>query len=51
VGRRQDLVEVIEFAAEGKIRPHIRKMRLEDINDVFARMKAGQIDDRMVMTF
>jgi alcohol dehydrogenase, propanol-preferring len=51
VGGRQDLAEAIEFAAEGKIRPHIHKMQLEDINDVFASMKAGRIDGRVVITF
>ncbi|MBV8458563.1 MAG: alcohol dehydrogenase AdhP [Acetobacteraceae bacterium] len=51
VGGRQDLAEAIEFAAEGKVRPHIHRMQLEEINDVFARLKAGKIDGRMVMTF
>jgi len=51
VGGRQDLAEAIEFAAEGKIRSHVHKMQLEDINDVFAKLKAGKIDGRMVMTF
>ncbi len=47
----QELAGAIEFAAEGKIHPHIHKMQLEGINDVFTRMKSGTIDDRMVMTF
>ena len=51
VGGRQDLAEAIAFAAEGKVRSHIHKMKLEDINEVFANMKAGKIDGRMVMTF
>ena len=51
VGGRQDLAEAIQFAAEGKIRPHVHKMQLEDINDVFAKLRAGKIDGRMVMTF
>jgi len=51
VGGRQDLAEAIAFAAEGKVRSHIHKMKLEDINKVFANMKAGKIDGRMVMTF
>ena len=51
VGGRQDLAEAIAFAAEGKVHAHIHKMKLEDINDVFADMKAGKIDGRMVMTF
>ena len=47
VGGRQ----AIAFAAEGKVHSHINKMKLEDINEVFANMKAGKIDGRMVMTF
>jgi alcohol dehydrogenase, propanol-preferring len=45
------LAEAIAFAAEGHVRSHIHKMKLEDINEVFANMKAGKIDGRMVMTF
>jgi len=51
VGGRQDLAEAIAFAAEGKVHAHIHTMKLEDINDVFAKLKAGKIDGRMVMTF
>jgi alcohol dehydrogenase, propanol-preferring len=51
VGGRQDLAEAIAFAAEGKVHSHIHKMKLEDINEVFANLKAGKIDGRMVMTF
>ena len=51
VGGRQDLAEAIAFAAEGKVRSHFHKTRLEDINTVFENMKAGKIDGRMVITF
>jgi alcohol dehydrogenase, propanol-preferring len=51
VGGRQDLTEAIAFAAEGKVHSHIHKMKLEDINEVLANMKAGKIDGRTVMTF
>ena len=51
VGGRQDLAEAIAFAAEGKVRSHFHTMRLEEINPVFDKMKAGKIDGRMVMTF
>ena len=51
VGRRQDLVEAIAFAAERKVHSHIQKMKLEDNNEEFANLKAGKIDGRMVMTF
>jgi alcohol dehydrogenase, propanol-preferring len=50
VGGRQDLAEAIEFAAEGKVHSHYHTMKLEDINQVFSDMKAGNLDGRMVMT-
>ncbi|MCF8706958.1 alcohol dehydrogenase AdhP [Rhizorhapis sp. SPR117] len=50
VGTRKDLAEAIEFAAEGKVRAHIHKTKLEDINHVFSELKAGKVDGRMVMT-
>jgi propanol-preferring alcohol dehydrogenase len=51
VGGRQDLDEAIAFAADGKVHSHFHKTRLEDINTVFANMKAGKIDGRMVIAF
>lgn len=50
VGTRKDLAEALEFAAEGKVRASIEKARLEDINQVFARLKAGKVKGRMVLT-
>jgi propanol-preferring alcohol dehydrogenase len=49
VGTRSDLAEAIEFAVEGKVRSHIHRARLEDINGVFADLKAGRIDGRVVL--
>ena len=51
VGTRKDLAEAIQFAAEGKVKAHIHKAKLEDINRVFAEMKAGRIDGRVVVDF
>ena len=51
VGTRKDLAEAIEFAAEGKVRAHIHQAKLEDINRVFADLKAGQVDGRIVLGF
>jgi propanol-preferring alcohol dehydrogenase len=51
VGTRKDLAEAVEFAAEGKVRAHIHKAKLEDINRVFADLKAGQVDGRVVLEF
>jgi alcohol dehydrogenase, propanol-preferring len=50
VGTRKDLAEAIAFAAEGKVRSHIHQARLEDINGIFADLKAGKVDGRMVIT-
>jgi alcohol dehydrogenase, propanol-preferring len=49
VGGREDLAEAIAFAAEGKVKSEIHKYKLEDINEVFANLKAGKIDGRAVL--
>ena len=49
VGTRKDLAEAVEFAAQGKVRAHIHKAKLEDINGVFADLKAGRVDGRVVL--
>jgi propanol-preferring alcohol dehydrogenase len=51
VGTRKDLAEAIEFASEGKVRAHIHQRPLEDINGVFADLKAGKVDGRIVIKF
>lgn len=49
VGTRSDLAECLRFAAEGKVRVTYGKAVLEDVNSIFAQMKAGRIDGRMVI--
>jgi alcohol dehydrogenase, propanol-preferring len=49
VGTRKDLAEALDFAARGKVRAHIHEARLEDINPVFAELRAGKIDGRVVL--
>lgn len=49
VGTRLDLAECLSFAGEGKVKVHYSTDRLENINDIFARMKAGAIAGRVVM--
>ncbi len=49
VGTRQDLQEAVDFAANGLVRAHTTKEPLENINDIFARMKAGKITGRVVL--
>jgi len=51
VGTRHDLDEALAFAAEGKVSAEITKAPLENINDIFDRMKSGGIDGRMVLDF
>jgi propanol-preferring alcohol dehydrogenase len=36
-------------ALEGKVRAHIHKAKLADINQVFADLKAGKVDGRIVI--
>lgn len=49
VGTRQDLVEALQFAGEGQVATHFSWAALDDINDIFDRMRAGAIDGRVVM--
>jgi propanol-preferring alcohol dehydrogenase len=49
VGTREDLAEALAFVAEGKVRAHIHRARLEDINRVFANLRTGQVDGRIVL--
>jgi hypothetical protein len=49
VGTRKDLAEAISFAAEGKVRSHIHSAQLESINGIFADLKKGTVDGRMVV--
>ena len=49
VGTRRDLDEAIAFAADGKVNATIRTAPLEKINDIFAKLKEGRVDGRMVL--
>ena len=49
VGTRLDLDEAIALAAEGKVRAEITKVPLDDINRVFADLKAGRVRGRVVL--
>jgi propanol-preferring alcohol dehydrogenase len=49
VGTRQDLEESLAFAAAGKVKATIETLPLDSINDVFSRMKKGQINGRVVL--
>lgn len=49
VGTRKDLQEAIEFAVDGKVKANVTDAKLEDINDVFDKMKKAEIEGRMVL--
>ena len=49
VGTRLDLEESLAFAAEGKVKATIETLPLESINDVFSRLKKGQVNGRVVL--
>ncbi len=49
VGTRADLDEAIAFAAAGKVKSEVRTAPLAAINEIFADLKAGRIEGRMVL--
>jgi alcohol dehydrogenase, propanol-preferring len=51
VGTRLDLQEALAFAGEGAVKAKVQTERLEDINDVLERLRAGQIEGRVVLDF
>lgn len=51
VGTRKDLAEALAFAASGKVRANVRAAKLEDVNTVFADLRAGNIEGRAVLAF
>src|SRR5271169_1014386 len=49
VGTRIDLEEALSFAAEGKVKAIIETQPLESINEVFQRLKTGNVNGRVVL--
>ncbi len=49
VGTRLDLEESLAFAARGAVKATVSTDRLENINDVFERMRQGRIEGRVVL--
>ena len=49
VGTRLDLAEALSFAGEGLVKAEVTPGRLEDINDIFDKMRQGQIEGRVVL--
>jgi propanol-preferring alcohol dehydrogenase len=51
VGTRLDLKESLEFASAGKVKAIVKAEPLENINDIFDRMRTGQIEGRIVIDY
>ncbi|MEX0312009.1 MAG: alcohol dehydrogenase AdhP [Tateyamaria sp.] len=49
VGTRLDLAEALSLAAEGAIKTHFTWEKMDNINSIFDRMKAGDITGRIVL--
>lgn len=49
VGTRRDLDEAIAFAVAGKVRAEVSKAPLDQINSIFAQLKGGKVEGRMVL--
>jgi alcohol dehydrogenase, propanol-preferring len=49
VGTRLDLSEALDFAANGLVASRFSWEKLENINAVFDRMRAGSIEGRVVL--
>jgi propanol-preferring alcohol dehydrogenase len=49
VGTRLDLQESLDFAARGKVKATVSTDKLENINEVLARLHEGRIEGRVVL--
>ena len=49
VGTRTDLAEALALAAAGKVRAHIRRGTLGQINALMGELRAGHVDGRIVI--
>ncbi|MGP4952931.1 zinc-dependent alcohol dehydrogenase, partial [Psychrobacter sp. T6-1] len=51
VGTRLDLQESLDMAAKGKVKATVAAEPLENINDIFERMRDGKIEGRIVIDY
>ena len=51
VGNRQDMAETLQFAVEGKVKADIELQPLSQINEIFQRLKHGNVPSRVVLDF
>jgi propanol-preferring alcohol dehydrogenase len=50
VGTRRNLEEALAFAADGKVNATIEMLPLESINEVFSRLRHGEVKGRVVLS-
>lgn len=48
-GTREDMREVLELAAAGRLKCHVETRRLDQVNEVFEEMRAAKITGRVVL--
>lgn len=51
VGTRHDMMEALDFADRGLVHCKIETKRIEDLNDIYGKMKRNQIAGRVVLKF
>ena len=51
LGTRQDMVEALAFAADGRVHADIELQPLSVINDVFGRLERGDVPSLVVIDF
>jgi propanol-preferring alcohol dehydrogenase len=49
-GTREDMRDVLELAAGGRVKCQVEKRTLEEVNEVFEEMRAAKITGRVVLT-
>lgn len=49
VGTRQDLKEALDFAARGKVKPHVCVCNTHEINNVINQLRRGDVKGRIVL--
>jgi propanol-preferring alcohol dehydrogenase len=49
-GSTRELIEVVELAEAGRIKPNIERFKLEDVEEVYRKLEANQIAGRAVIT-
>jgi len=51
VGTRADMAEALAFAADGRVKADIELQPLSAVNQIFERLKKGDVPARVVIDF